>query len=263
MKSGIYRLSIVLLVSVLIYWVFWNAYSWISPLHLSNYPIIRFVTRWCMAVIPMIIALFIMYRPKCIIGSVGLDKSFVAGAGIAFLFTLPLYVGFSIAGNLNMDVTAEQIICKVVLAAFFEELVFRGFMFGQLFRYCKIGFFWAAVFPAVLFGVLHVYQGHDLLSSLTAFGVTLLGAFYFSWIYVEWNFNLWVPIGLHLFMNLSWSLFSVEGTDNATGGLISNILRVASIALAIVITVIYKRRANKRIFDYPVWSIGSENHRRQ
>lgn len=185
----------------------------------------------------------------------GLDKSFIKGTGIAFIFTLPLYIGFFITGDLNTEITTTQIIYKAVLAALFEELVFRGFMFGQLFRYGKTGFFWAALFPAILFGILHIYQGHDLLSSLAAFTVTSLGAFYFSWIYAEWNFNLWVPVGVHFFMNLSWLIFSVQGTEVAAGGLISNTLRIASIILAITLTVICKRKTNSKIFNYPVWKI--------
>lgn len=126
-------------------------------------------------------------------------------------------------------------------------------MFGLFFRYAKIGFFWATLFPAIIFGVGHTYQGHDMISSLAAFGVTFIGAVYFSWMYAAWNFNLWVPIGLHMLMNAAWVIFDVTGTEDAAGGLISNIVRVASISLAIVITVYYHKKKGKKIFDYPIW----------
>ena len=35
------------------------------------------------------------------------------------------------------------------------------------------------------FGSVHLYQGHDAISALAAFGITFLGAIYFSWMYVE------------------------------------------------------------------------------
>ena len=76
-----------------------------------------------------------------------------------------------------------------------------------------------------------------MISSLAAFGVTFIGAVYFSWMYVAWNFNLWVPIGLHILMNLAWFIFTMEGTENAAGGLISNIARVISILLAVGLTI--------------------------
>jgi hypothetical protein len=119
----------------------------------------------------------------------------------------------------------------------------------------KLGFFWAALLPAVLFGLFHIYQGNDFLSSVAAFGVTMLGSFFFSWMYVAWNYNLWVPISLHFFMNLAWGLFVVEGTGNAAGGLISNILRAVCIVFAIVFTIFYVKRRNLESLKIPVFKI--------
>lgn len=137
---------------------------------------------------------------------------------------------------MNHELTWEHFIRTDALAALFEETIFRGFIFGQFFRYSKIGFAWSVLIPSVVFGSLHLYQGHDLMSSLMAFGVTLVGGIYFSWIYWKWNFNLWCSIGLHFFMNLSWMLFVVEGNSVAAGGMASNIFRLLSILLAVILT---------------------------
>lgn len=252
MKSRYYNLSLIIVGAVLVYWLFWHSSSLVAPLHLPNIAAVKFLARWGLSIIPMILVLFLLHKPREIIHALGLDGSLAKGLGWAFACTLPLFVGFSVCGDLNTEITFREIIHKAVLAAFFEELVFRGFVFGQLFRYGKIGFLWAALAPAILFGILHIYQGHDLLSSLMAFGVTFLGALYFSWIYVEWNFNLWFPIGLHFFMNLSWMLFVVEGTEGAAGGLISNIFRIVSIILVIYLTIRSKRKSGSKVFDYPV-----------
>jgi len=69
---------------------------------------------------------------------------------------------------------------------------------------------------------------------------TFLGAILFAWVYIEWNSNLWVAIFLHLFMNLSWMLFSVS--ENALGDNYANVFRVLTIALTIIGTIAYKRR---------------------
>jgi hypothetical protein len=45
-------------------------------------------------------------------------------------------------------------------------------------------------------------------------------------------------------MNLSWGLFSAG--ENALGGLYSNVFRIATIALIIILTVVYKRKSNKK-----------------
>ncbi len=46
-------------------------------------------------------------------------------------------------------------------------------------------------------------------------GITTLGGAFFAWLFVRWNDNLWVPIGVHLFLNAWWELFAVS--QNAIG----------------------------------------------
>mgnify|MGYP003483250560 FL=1 len=72
-----------------------------------------------------------------------------------------------------------------------------------------------------------------------------MGAILFAWLYVEWDYNLWVPIFLHSLMNLSWHIFEMDET--ALGGAIPNILRGLTIFLAIVLTIIYKKRQNQEL----------------
>lgn len=197
--------------------------------------------------------LSIIVRPKEQGAFLGLESNIIKGFLVAIISVLPLYIVFPLIGTINPNLTIPLLVRKSVLPGFIEELICRAFMFGLFFRYAKIGFFWATLFPAIIFGLGHTYQGHDMISSLAAFGVTFIGAIYFSWMYAAWNFNLWVPIGLHMLMNAAWVIFNVTGTEDAAGGLISNIVRVASISLAIVITVYYHKKKGKKIFDYPIW----------
>lgn len=194
------------------------------------------LVRHLIICLPMIIVLFLLHKPKDILHALGLDGNFILGMSFALISTLPLFIAFPLIGTFNQELTLTKLIPSTVFVAFFEEVIFRGFIFGQLYRYCKVKFGWAVLIPSLLFGSLHLYQGHDFISSLTAFGVTFIGALYFSWIYVKWGFNLWCSIGLHFFMNLSWQLFIVEGNSVAAGGLISNILRISSIAIAVILT---------------------------
>ena len=75
--------------------------------------------------------------------------------------------------------------------------------------------------------------------------ITFSGAVFFAWLYVEWNYNLWVPILTHTLMNLSWSLFEVD--NSALGGVKANIFRGLTILMAITITVLYKRKKNRNL----------------
>ena len=212
-----------------------------------------FTTDLVMA-IAVLLGTYIVIKPREICSFLGLTSNFFKGFLIAVLSVLPLYIAFPIIGSINPDLTLPLLIRKCLLPGFIEEFMCRAFMFGLFFRYAKVGFVWATLLPAVLFGFAHIYQGYDLVSSLAAFGVTFIGALYFSWMYAAWNFNLWVVFGLHFLMNAAWVIFNVEGTEVAAGGFISNIVRVVSIALAIGITIYYHKKKGERVFDYPVWS---------
>lgn len=231
-----------------------NAHILYAPLHIESSSI-RLMIKNAITFAPMMAFLLCLHKPSKIVQSLGLSANILKGLGFAALCCMPLFIGFPIIGSFNNELTLDALLRKVILAAFFEEVVFRGFMFGQLFRYGRIGFIWAAFIPAILFGVGHLYQGYSLSSSLMAFAVTALGSIYFSWVYVECNFNLWIPIGLHLFMNLCWTVFPVEGSETAVGTLMPNILRIISIALTVALIVIYKRRRNSRVFNYPMLSV--------
>lgn len=248
-------LILVILGCLLVFWVQWNASVWLAPLHMPSRSLGRYISTWLLSFVPVTIILFLLHRPSRIIEALGLKGSVLRGLMLGFLFTAPLYIGFAIIGSLNSGLTLNTVLLFCVLPALFEEILFRGFIFSQLFRAGRLGFFWAALLPAVLFGLFHIYQGHDFLSSLAAFGVTMLGSFFFSWMYVVWNYNLWVPISIHFFMNLAWSLFVVEGTGNAAGGLISNILRAICLIFAIVFTIYYNRQRNKEALKFPIFKI--------
>lgn len=239
--------------SVIIALLWNNAWKITSMLEIASGNLLNKVIRDLIVIIPILLLTAIVIKPKDIFSFLGLNRNIVKGFGIALLCAAPLYIIFPFFGGINSDLTIPLLLQKSILPGFKEEFICRAFMFGLLFRYSKAGFSWAVILPALYFGSEHLYQGHDALSTLAAFGVTFIGALYFSWMYVEWNFNLWVPIGLHMLMNGAWVIFSMEGTEVAAGGLISNITRVISMLLAIGLTVWYKRKNETKVFRYPVW----------
>lgn len=243
-KAKLIRTSIVALSSILILLLYDRVHLIVAPLHLQR--TLAVTAMHVIVCLPVVIVLLFLHGRKDFPRSLGLDGNFVKGLAFALISTLPLFVAFPVIGEFNGELTVDKLIRSTVVAAFFEEVIFRGFIFGQLFRYCKIGFWWSVIIPSLLFGSIHLYQGSDPLSSLAAFGVTFIGGLFFSWIYVKWDFNLWCPVGLHFFMNLSWQLFTVEGNSVAAGGLASNIFRVLSVAAAVSLTAAYRYRAGKR-----------------
>lgn len=253
LPSKIAKILYAIVASMLIMFVWYNAWKVTALLDIQS-PQLNKLGKDLIDISVALLFTVIVIKPKEIFAFLGINGNIAKGLGIAFLCVLPLYIVFPFFGSINTDATFSLILRKCILPGFKEEFMFRAFMFGLFFRYAKTGFFWSVIFPAILFGSGHLYQGHDIISSLAAFGVTFLGAIYFSWMYVEWNFNLWVPVGLHILMNGAWVIFTMEGTEVAAGGLIPNIVRVVSLLLAIAITVWYKKRNNTKIFKYPVWS---------
>lgn len=243
-KRKLSRFLIIAVSSIVILVLYCQVHLIVTPLNLQR-TLASFVMHLIVCM-PIVVVLFLLHRPKDLFYQLGFGGNFIKGTVFALISTLPLFIAFPIIGEFNNGLTLDKLIRSTVIVALFEEIIFRGFIFGQLFRYCKISFGWSVLIPSVLFGSLHLYQGHDLISSLMAFGVTFLGGLYFSWIYVKWNFNLWCPIGMHFFMNLSWQLFVVEGNSVAAGGIISNVFRILSVALAVIITNIYQKRFDRK-----------------
>lgn len=195
--------------------------------------------------IPLYAGTFLIHKKWAIAGYWGLNRPIGQAVFITFICTLPMFIAYAAAFRFNRDLTLSDILISEVAAAFFEELFFRAFLFGQVYRYTKLGFIPAVLSGALLFASMHLYQSHDVATLVGVFTVTFIGAVLFSWIFIEWNYNIWVPIFLHGFMNLSWDLFSVA--DNAFGSAYAVSCKLFSVVLIIVLTILYKKRKGLKL----------------
>lgn len=235
--------SVLLIGAFTLFFIFWYnniPIRWIKT-GLLDTKSIRYTLSFLLSGIIPLIALLLIHKKTEIPESLGLSRGVGTGWLMAVCATLPMSAGFAIIGEPNTDITADSFAYSIFVAGFFEELYFRGFAFGQLFRYARWGFIPAVIITALPFGALHMYQGHDPISSFAAMGVTAAGGVFFCWLYVEWNYNLWCSIGMHTLMNMSWVLFNVSD-NGATGGLWTNIFRILTIATATLLTVRYKKK---------------------
>ncbi|MFN2442575.1 MAG: lysostaphin resistance A-like protein [Thermoanaerobaculia bacterium] len=164
----------------------------------------------------------------------GLRASLGRALVVAFAATLPMLVGFGVTGTFRTDYSLLVLTVTAVFSPVGEEILFRGFAFGQLYRRARWGFWPAILIPTLFFSLGHLYQAQSVLSALGIFGVTALGSVWFAWLYLRWD-NLWVPIALHALMNLWWYVFEVDRT--ALGGWFANAARIITIVLSIVITL--------------------------
>lgn len=189
---------------------------------------------------PFFLGLLVIHKTENFFDSIGLNQGFVKGTLVAFICTLPMLMGYSLVFDFNSEITWNEILRGAFFAALFEELFFRGVLFGQLYRFTRLGFIPSIIIGAILFASGHLYQSQEITVLIGIFITTFLGAILFAWAYIEWGNNIWVPIGLHLFMNLFWMLFSAG--DNALGGIYSNVFRLITIALIIIGTFHYKKK---------------------
>lgn len=190
--------------------------------------------------IPLFAGASLVNKRTNLFENLGLNKSISKGLVFALVCTLPMYIGFGLLFDVNSSIDIHTVLIGVVSAGLFEELYFRGFLFGLPFRNTRLGFLPSVLFGALYFGSLHLYQSTELNELIGVFLVTFLGGILFAWFYAEWDFNIWVPVFLHILMNFAWELFSVS--DNALGGTYSNVFRVSTIVLAITLTILYKKR---------------------
>ncbi len=208
-----------------------------------------------LALLPAVIgmlSLFLFHQKKNILSSMGIDKGFFKGLGFAFFCTLPMLIGYATVGEINEEFSFKNIYYMVLLAPLAEELFYRGFLFGQLYRFGGWGFIPAGLLSAFIFGGMHLYQANDWSSAIGVFAMTGMGGMWFAWLYIEWGRNLWVSIFLHLFMNCYWGIFGIA--ENATGGFYANVFRTATIVLTIVATQhLHKKQKRKAITKDKLW----------
>jgi membrane protease YdiL (CAAX protease family) len=94
----------------------------------------------------------------------------------------------------NVSALLLGLIVVWTLAAFGEELIFRGYLMNTLaraFRDQNLGWILACFINSVLFGIGHMYQGVS--------GVIMLGmvGLLYALFYLGSGRNLWVPVLMH------------------------------------------------------------------
>lgn len=208
---------------------------------------------WVLAwwTLPTLIITGFLFGFRNLAGALGINRSPLKGLAFAAITVWPILVSSALIAGFELNVEVNELIRKTLFAGFIEEYMFRGFLFGILFRKVGWGFISAGLLGALFFGMGHIYQGGNFTQSLGIFLITAMGALWFAWLYIEWNNNLWIPIFLHILMNLSWSLFDVS--QNALGDVYLNIFRTVTIALSVILTIRQAKRNGFHINKGNLW----------
>jgi uncharacterized protein len=196
--------------------------------------------------LPPLLALLALFRRDAL-RVWGLTRAPLTMLGLALLMASPALIGFALSAK-PQAVSFNHLALRVLLPGTMEELLYRGFLFGVLFKHARWGFVPAGLIAGLVFGAGHLYQGRDLSSTLGVFAITTLGSFWFGWLFLEWD-SLWLPIGLHVLLNLFWEVFTTDST--ALGDVSSNVFRGLVIALSIVVT--RRSRRDRRVTRANWW----------
>ncbi|WP_106916838.1 CPBP family intramembrane glutamic endopeptidase [Chryseobacterium aurantiacum] len=208
--------------------------------HLFHSKAVAHIIAYAVSLIPLGITLKILFYKKNILNLFSLDKSVIKGFTLAFLGTLPMLIGNWVHFKITRSINIESLFINTISSAFFEEIIFRAFLIGTLFRFTKLGFLSSVLLGSLLFAQVHLYQSQKTIELIEIFLITFLGSVFFAWVYFEHNFNLWCAISLHFFMNLYWEIFNVS--ENVSGNLYGNLYKILSIFLIIGITIYHKRK---------------------
>jgi membrane protease YdiL (CAAX protease family) len=145
--------------------------------------------------------------------------------------TAPAAIGFALTRHPDSTLTLRGFVLLCLFSPFAEELLFRAFAFGLLYRGARWNFWVAVAIPTVFFAAGHAYQSTDPTELAGIFAITGLGSVLFSYFFVRFRFNFWAPFALHAMLNSWWTLFAVG--DSALGGWTDNALRFGCIGLAL------------------------------
>ena len=209
----------------------------------SDYLKIAYSYLWW--ILPTVLITGLLYGFSSILNNIGIQKDLKTGLLFSIVTVLPMFLSSAIIGQIGEDLNMLRLVHQTIVAGLMEEYLFRGFLFGLLFRKSGWGFIPASISGALIFGLGHIYQGSTFLETMGVFFITSIGGIWFAWLYIEWNNNLWVPIFLHILMNISWGLFEVS--NNALGGFYTNLFRIITITLTILITIKYNQKNGLRI----------------
>lgn len=165
----------------------------------------------------------------------GVDKPIGRGLAFAAIATLPMLITFAFTSSVNPKMTFMTVGVLCLIAPFAEEVLYRAFLFRQLYRRARLGFWVSALVPSVVFAAVHLYQSDNLMELLGIVAITGTGSIGFCWLFMKWGDNVWPVWGLHAGMNLWWEVFAVDET--ALGGWVSNGARLATIIIAVLLTI--------------------------
>ena len=173
----------------------------------------------------------------------GLGPRVGQSLALAFVITLPMLLLVALATrSLAPDLNGAVLIRTAVASAVSEELLYRGYLFRQLYRRAGWPFWLAALVNALPFAAGHLYQaeGRGLAGFAEVMAYMSVVAAFTAWVFTRWGDDTWLLIGVHGLANLWWALFVGDDTSRLYGWLQYAVL-VALVVPAVLLTLLRRR----------------------
>ncbi|MBN2431503.1 MAG: hypothetical protein JXQ27_08515 [Acidobacteria bacterium] len=150
--------------------------------------------------IPPLAMLLVWYGPGRIdLGhELGLAAEPVTGLGRATVAAAPFGLAAAIAAAPGFP-AALGLAERALLVAGLEGFLFRGFLFGQLYRRAGWGFVPAVTVGPLLLLLMNFLEGGPL--RLDAFLLPLAVNAFLAWLWLEGDHNLWLSAGSHFWLH--------------------------------------------------------------
>jgi uncharacterized protein len=191
------------------------------------------LTLWGAVVFPM--ALWLARRRDLSVAEAfGLGGGVWRGVGFGLAATIPMIAALFLSPLQGFQ--PDLAMGSGIIGPFAEELLFRGFLFGLLWRVAGWPIPVSILASALLFGLAH---DGDILGTalpLAAGGAVL------AWIAWKWN-SLWPAIALHACMNLWWDATRGEHVVPGVGPDLMSTAQLLSVAVAVGLTLRFSRSA--------------------
>ena len=110
-----------------------------------NSPFLKLMYSYAWWIIPIVIALGLLYGFNNVLKELCLEKNFLIGLVFGLITVSPMLISSAIIGEIDNDIDWLILQKKTFFAGFMEEVLFRGFLFGILFRKMGWGFIPASV----------------------------------------------------------------------------------------------------------------------
>ncbi len=159
------------------------------------------------------------------------------GALLGFAATIPVLVGFAVAGGVRPGIGPVSLLVAAVAVPLSEDVLFRGLLFRQLRQRLRWRFWPASGTAAIAFAATYLVQagaaGLGIAGTVGLLAVAWSYGVLAAWLFERWHWDLWMALGFHAFANLWGSLFDAGPTILGRGPALAAVLLGGAIAVGL------------------------------